>query len=83
MQKLTAKTTAQELVNKFKAAHLAGQVFTDDFDPERERKHMEESKKLTMICINECRGVAAVIGGESGKVIGKYLDNIEREIKRL
>lgn len=50
---MTPKETAISLVDKYRNEITRGLVFTDDFNPERERRYVERAKACAIICCNE------------------------------
>lgn len=82
---MEAKEKAQELVNKFREAIYKGQIFTDDFNPIRERNHIERAKSVAIICVNEildtCPQKENEIFGVSKGI--KYWQSVKAEIEKL
>jgi DNA-binding transcriptional regulator YhcF (GntR family) len=48
---MEAKDKAENLIYRLKEKILEGQVFTDDFNPEREKRHTEQAKRVARFVI--------------------------------
>jgi hypothetical protein len=63
---MSSKEKAVELVEKFKNKLLEGLVFTDDFNPELERKWFNRAKECAIICVNEIIELFEISFGYTG-----------------
>ena len=86
---MTPKEKAQELVLKFKNKHLEGYCFTSDFNPEREQRHLNEAKGLSLIAVDELinahNGMKNFLFSEIGYLITspEYWQEVKYEIEKL
>lgn len=77
---MEAKEKAKELVIKFRDKCIEGYVFTDDYNPEREMRHLKKGIQCALIAVNEIIEYSRLIEPYLGL---DYWQEVKQEIEKL
>ncbi len=79
-----AEEKSKELVEKLRTEIYRGLIFTDDFNPARDRAHTEKAKQCALIAVHEIMNILFIADapvGQTGR--WKYWSDVKSEIQKL